>query len=92
MERASRDCTKSAARFLAPRERGFVAGYANPECTGWCAKEALYKYSGRDGLDFLRDIVIEGPTDEDVLYATVAGKRARVWILEVDEWIFAVVS
>lgn len=38
----------------------------------WCAKEALYKYAGREGLDFLRDIVILSVQQQGESWSLVA--------------------
>ena len=38
----------------------------------WCAKEALYKYAGREGLDFLRDIVILSVQQQGKSWSLVA--------------------
>jgi phosphopantetheinyl transferase len=60
IEDVSRDFSAAMQRILSEREREILKGIPNPGCTGWCAKEAMYKYSGRRGLDLLHDIRITG--------------------------------
>ena len=83
IERADRDFTKTEERFLAPDERkllesagGLSAGIV------WCAKEALYKWSGLGGLDWLRDIRITkiDPVRE-TLEGTAGGKRIGLKVI-----------
>lgn len=58
IEAMERDFSRAEGRFLSPEERALSQ---NPLLAGvvWCAKEALYKWAGRKGVDFLRDIRIE---------------------------------
>lgn len=81
IEPAGRDCSRAARRFISDDERSLLAGVGpNPEAVAWCSKEALYKYSGRKGLDFIRDIRLTGISG-DTLQASVAGESAAVRIL-----------
>lgn len=59
IEPAGRNFMRVADRFLTPAE-AMLSG--DPHWPGfvWCAKETLYKYAGRAGLDFLADLRIEG--------------------------------
>ena len=58
IERANRDFSRVAARFLTPDE---AALSTDPRWPGlvWCAKETLYKYAGQRNLNLLRDLRIE---------------------------------
>ena len=58
IELLSRNFERAAARFATLEERQLSD---NPLLLAalWCAKEALYKYSGRRELDLLRDLRIE---------------------------------
>ncbi len=56
IEVLSRDFSRTADRFLSPAERSLGASVDRFEALAWCAKEAVYKYAGRPGLDLLRDI------------------------------------
>ena len=83
IERADRDFTKTEERFLAPDERkllesagGLSAGIV------WCAKEALYKWSGLGGLDWLRDIrVTKIDPVRETLEGTAGGKRIGLKVI-----------
>lgn len=57
IERADRDFSRAAERFLTPDE---AALSTDPRWPGlvWCAKETLYKYAGQRNLDLLRDLRI----------------------------------
>lgn len=58
IERADRDFSRAAERFLTPDE---AALSSDPRWPGlvWCAKETLYKYAGQRNLNLLRDLRIE---------------------------------
>ncbi len=70
IERTDRNFTRASSRFLTPEE---AAMSADPRWIGvvWCAKEALYKYSGRDGLDLLHDIRLH---TADLITGQLAGR------------------
>ena len=59
IERATRDMRRAVPRFISADERA-LPGSAAAEfpVTMWCAKEALYKFAGQQGLDFLADIEV----------------------------------
>ena len=57
-ERLSRNFAGISSRYVTAEERRLSAD-SRLEAAIWCAKETLYKYSGRKGLDFLRDILVE---------------------------------
>ena len=59
IEPATRNFERAAPRYLTPDERMLSADPAWL-AVAWCAKEALYKYAGRPGLDLLRDLRLEG--------------------------------
>lgn len=58
IEPAARDFSRVAARCMTAEERALCADPLWPGIV-WCAKEALYKYAGRPGLDLLRDLRLE---------------------------------
>lgn len=58
IEPAARNFERAAPRYLTPDERMLSADPAWL-AVAWCAKEALYKYAGRPGLDLLRDLRLE---------------------------------
>lgn len=59
IEPEGRCFAKAAPRFLSDAERGLPMIHGE-RALGlvWCAKEALYKWYGQPGVDFLRDIRI----------------------------------
>lgn len=58
IERPDRDFGRVVPRYLSPREQSLSSDRLFPG-VAWCAKEALYKLSGRAGLDLLQDLRIE---------------------------------
>lgn len=58
IERPDRDFSRVLMRYLSPWEQTLSADSLFP-AVAWCAKETLYKLSGRTGLDLLRDLHIE---------------------------------
>ena len=58
IEPASRDFSRAESRYTTPSERALSDDPLWPGIV-WCAKEALYKYSGRRELDFRKDLRIE---------------------------------
>ena len=57
VERLDRNFERVAARYLRPEERALSEDVRLPAVV-WSAKETLYKYAGKRGLDFLRDVRI----------------------------------
>lgn len=58
IEPESRDFSRVAPRYMSAGERALSDDALLPAVV-WCAKEALYKYAGRQGLDFLHDLHID---------------------------------
>lgn len=59
MEDFTRSFDRVADRFISPSEAALPeSGHPLFKCAVWCAKEALYKYAGRKGIDLLRDMKI----------------------------------
>lgn len=58
VEPEGRDFSRAASRYLTAAERELSS---DPLLSAlvWCAKEALYKYAGREGLELLDDLCIE---------------------------------
>ena len=66
IEHAERDFAKVAERYLSPAE------YRVAEM--WCAKEALYKYHKKGGVDLVKDLVISDYLPKsNTLVATILG-------------------
>lgn len=57
IESRTRNFEKVASRYLSTQERA-LCRYADFLAVAWCAKECLYKYYRRGGLDLLRDLRI----------------------------------
>lgn len=58
VEPLARDFGRVAARYLSAGERILSDDPLWPAVV-WCAKETLYKFAGRRGVDWLRDLRIE---------------------------------
>ena len=70
IEPASRDFSRAESRYTTPSERALSDDPLWPGIV-WCAKEALYKYSGRRELDFRRDLHV---VRLDLAAGTLAGR------------------
>ncbi len=58
IERIDRNFRRILSRYLTPEEQRLSAHPLFP-AIAWCAKETLYKYTGRTGLDLLDDLHID---------------------------------
>lgn len=58
IESLARNFSRVASRYVSPSEAQ-LSDDPRLLCALWCAKETLYKYSGRNGLDLLNDIAVE---------------------------------
>ena len=63
VELRERNFERVAERYISQAERALCAE-AWWLAAVWCAKECLYKMGGREGVDFRRDIIIEGVNAE----------------------------
>ena len=70
IEPASRDFSRAESRYTTPSERALSDDPLWPGIV-WCAKEALYKYARRPGLDLLHDLRVEAV---DFAAGTVVGR------------------
>ena len=89
VEAANRDCSRVSSRFMTAGERSLMGGKSDSGVVVWCAKEALYKYAGRRGLDFLADMRIIGRSKSG-LRAVVAGEKVTVHIVRELGYVVAV--
>ncbi|MDR1021819.1 MAG: 4'-phosphopantetheinyl transferase superfamily protein [Prevotellaceae bacterium] len=75
VEDMSRSFAKAAPRYLSAGE---LAGCATPaqQCVAWCAKEAVYKLAGEEGVDFAECIRLTrfDVGEEGSIAAIFAGK------------------
>ena len=65
VERLDRNFSRVAERYLSPSEAALAAD-EHWAAVVWCAKEALFKMAGREGVDFMRDmqiVAVEPPVD-----------------------------
>lgn len=88
-ECAARDFGRSCARFISPHEAR-LADAARPDFAAavWCAKEAMYKYSGRRGLDFLRDMQVTGSDlARGMMQGRVCGTEVSLGALREGEYL-----
>lgn len=77
IESVSRNFSKAAPRFLSPAEAALDDSTYFAAAV-WCAKEALYKWAGRAGLDFLSDIrITSARMSEGALQGQVAGEAEQ---------------
>ena len=58
IESESRNFSRAVPRYMSPEEQALSDAPLLPAVV-WCAKETLYKYAGRPGLDLLRDLHID---------------------------------
>lgn len=58
IEPESRDFTRAVPRYMTAAEQRLSADPLLPAAV-WCAKETLYKYAGKRGLDLLHDLHVE---------------------------------
>lgn len=73
VESLGRHFSKVASRYITPEEREQFEEQVGEhfEALVWSAKEALYKYGGKEGLDFLQDMII---TDIDTSSQTLGAE------------------
>lgn len=58
IERADRDFSRAASRYMSAAEAA-LATHDRWAGEVWCAKEAMYKYYGKQGVDLLDDLHVE---------------------------------
>ena len=76
IEPLARDFGRAAVRFASAEERQLSDSPLLLPAL-WCAKETLYKYSGRRNLDLLRDLRIERfDPDEGRMTGRICGESA----------------
>ena len=68
IETLSRRFDRIASKYMTDAE-GLLDGAEHPlfPAAAWCAKEAVYKYSGKSRAEFLRDIAITGCDWQDMV-------------------------
>ena len=93
IESVERNFGKVAARYLSSEEQQ-LAEQNNLYAEIWCAKEALYKYHKKGGLDLVKDISIETyDVDRGVLQAVIlGGEPVEVKIKREGHLVVAVIN
>lgn len=75
IESITRSVAKVESRILDSDERGVLDAGCILRCgricevslLAWCAKEAVFKYAGRAGVDFLKDMKIKAADDKQII-------------------------
>lgn len=90
IENIERNAARIVRKFAVEQEIEIVKQTVipNPELLVWCAKEALYKYAGIEGADFIRDFKILSASN-DTLVATAFGSRVGVRFEQRDDILIA---
>lgn len=88
VEPESRDFSRAAPRYMSLAERALSDDPLLPAAV-WCAKETLYKYAGRPGLDMLYDLHVEAVDFEaGVVVGRIAdGEPLRLSLKRADGFI-----
>lgn len=75
-----------ASRFASEQELTLCRAIfpANPALMVWCAKEALYKLLGREGVDFRRDLCIASGVEGRLLAVAFGESVDLEWFVSVD--------
>lgn len=84
IEPANRDMSRAAERFATPQELA-----SGDPLAVWCGKEALYKYAGRPGLDFRRDLRIERIEADAMTGRIEQGAPLAIEVLRGAEYLVA---
>ena len=88
IEQVGRNFERVARRYISPKERENLAVDSNLKMAAvWCAKEALYKIMGREGVDCLKDIeILKLDIEEGEMEALLLGKQlVQLRIAQPDE-------
>lgn len=89
VENSRRDFRRVASKYLTTEEQALAERY---DLFGamWCAKEAMYKYHRRGGIDFLRDTIIKAyRPEDDTLVATLMNNMLEVRLHRDGELLIA---
>lgn len=91
IEHISRKTAHISARYATEEEEAILATLfaLNPTLLIWCAKEALYKYLGIEGVDFRVDLRIIS-ADSDTIIAMAKDREVKLRWRVVDEDLLVV--
>ncbi|MBQ5634697.1 MAG: 4'-phosphopantetheinyl transferase superfamily protein [Alistipes sp.] len=91
IERCDRNFDRVVLRYLSEEELA-LSDNVNYKAVAWCAKECLYKYYRRRGLDLLRDIrIVEADIEQGRIGGTILGGERMDMKIEFKEG-YAVVT
>ncbi len=92
VEERSRNFEGVSARYMTDKERAF-ASEEDWAAKVWCAKEALYKYYRKGGVEIREDIKILGyDADSEILQAAIFDTRLEVKVERQGEYIVATID
>ena len=93
IESVSRDFRRVADHYLSAEEQQMAERY-DIYAEMWSAKEALYKYHKKGGIDFVRDVVVaEYRPEQHTLVATLfGGEPIEVALRREDDLVIATIS
>lgn len=92
IEDASRNFRRVATHFLCERELQMAEQY-DIYAEMWCAKEALYKYHRRGGVEYRRDILLmEYRASEQTFLATIFGEEVEVSVSHHEDMVVATIG
>lgn len=93
IESAERDFRKVASRYLSAEEQA-LAEQNDLYAEMWSAKEALYKYHVKGGVDFVKDVVVaDYDRERGVLRCTIfGGEIIEVKVQREDNLVIAVID
>ena len=90
IERLDRKFETVENKYINATEHQFAESVGQPDFRAviWCAKEAVYKYLGREGVDFRRDIqVVDFDPKGAYLDIETFGEHLRCAIFQLDDAI-----
>ena len=91
IESVERDFRRVATRYLTCEEQQLAEQY-DLYAEMWSAKEALYKYYKKGGLDFVRDVAIK-EYKEGILYCSILdGEPIEVKVKRANGLVMAVID
>jgi phosphopantetheinyl transferase len=91
IELSSRNLDALATRFMSESEMALQnSGDTLFAVSVWCAKEAMYKYYGERGLDFIRDMEITKiDRDDQKFYGRILKDSVPINILQTSDYTVA---
>ena len=65
VERVDRNFERVKSRYISEQEL-LLSAQEDWAAVVWCAKEALYKYAGKEGVDFKKDIILKSAQRQEL--------------------------